>query len=78
MRKLRLIKIAIPEIAAYHGDDPDFRCSDCGMGVDKAYKCCPYCKAELDWDGVKIRDERFLEMGIALRRMKDAIQAQNR
>ena len=47
MRRLRLIKVVVPEIVAYFGATPeatrpDYRCTGCGYGVDKAYVCCPY------------------------------------
>lgn len=53
MRRLRLVKVVVPEIVAYFGSTPeatrpDYRCTGCGCGVDKAYVCCPYCGSELD------------------------------
>ena len=53
MRRLRLIKVVVPEIVAYfeatpEATRPDYRCTGCGCGVDKAYVCCPYCGSELE------------------------------
>lgn len=53
MRKLRLVKVVVPEIVAYFGAtsetmSPDYQCAECGCGVDEAYVCCPYCGSELD------------------------------
>ena len=48
MRKLKLIKVTVPEIVAYFGDnglaptEPEYQCT-CGMGVAREYKNCPYC-----------------------------------
>ncbi len=49
MRRLKLIKVVVPEIVAYFGQgsepmEPEYECS-CGMGVAEEYKCCPYCGA---------------------------------
>ena len=67
MRKLRLVKVVVPEIVAYFGAttetmSTDYQCSECGCGVDKAYVCCPYCGSELDWDKVRKPSQRFLRM----------------
>ena len=67
MRRLRLIKVVVPEIVAYFGATPeatrpDYRCTGCGYGVDKAYVCCPYCGSELDWDKVRKPSQRFLRV----------------
>lgn len=67
MRKLRLVKIAVPEIVAYiglHGSEPtepEYECS-CGMGVAREYKCCPYCGAELEWSRVRQPLKEFREL----------------
>ena len=67
MRRLRLIKVVVPEIVAYFGATPeatrpDYRCTGCGYGVDKAHVCCPYCGSELDWDKVRKPSQRFLRV----------------
>ena len=67
MRRLRLIKVVVPEIVAYFGvtpetKRPDYRCTECGCGVDKVYVCCPYCGSEFDWDKVKKPSQRFLRV----------------
>ena len=67
MRKLRLIKVVVPEIVAYFGATPeamkpDYRCAECGCEVDEEYVCCPYCGAELDWDKASKPSKRFLKM----------------
>lgn len=56
MRKLRLVKVIVPEVVAYFCQgaealEPEYNCSY-GMGVAKEYKCCPYCGAVLAWDKV--------------------------
>lgn len=43
MRRMRLIKIVVPEIVAYfvqgtEAPEPEYNCT-CGMGVAKEYKC---------------------------------------
>ena len=65
MRKLCLVKVVVPEIVAYFGAtsedaEPDYRCTECGCGVDKVYVCCPYCGSELAWDKVTNPSQRFL------------------
>ena len=67
MRKIRLVKVVVPEIVAYFGATsetmrPDYQCAECGCGVDEAYVCCPYCGSELDWDKVRKPSQRFLRM----------------
>lgn len=67
MRKLRLIKVVVPEIAACFGStaesmEPEYRCSECGCEVDITYVCCPYCGSELDWDKARKPSQRFLRM----------------
>ena len=55
MRKVRLVKVVIPEIVAYMGSDPDinnmepdYQCPECGFGVADDYVYCPHCGAELE------------------------------
>lgn len=66
MRKLRLIKVVVPEIVAYFGQgsepmEPEYECS-CGMGVAEEYKCCPYCGAELAWEQVRKPSKEFRKL----------------
>lgn len=66
MRRLRLIKVVIPEIVAYFSQcggmlEPEYQCT-CGMGVAKEYKCCPYCGAELAWDKVEQPSKEFRKL----------------
>ena len=66
MRKLRLIKVVVPEIVAYsiQGSKPmkpEYECS-CGMGVAEEYKCCPYCGAELAWERVRRPSKEFRKL----------------
>lgn len=67
MRKLKLIKVTVPEIVAYFGDnglaqtEPEYQCT-CGMGVAREYKNCPYCGAELEWDKVEQPSKEFREL----------------
>ncbi|MDU7027488.1 hypothetical protein [uncultured Robinsoniella sp.] len=50
MKRLRLIRVTVPELVVYRNPKlSEFRCS-CGMGVAEEYKSCPYCGAELDWN----------------------------
>lgn len=58
MKRIRLVKIVVPDIVAYfrYGMGPtesesEYQCS-CGMGVIKEYNYCPYCGAELAWDKI--------------------------
>lgn len=56
MRRLRFVKVVVPEIVAYMGLDsepmePNYQCS-CGMDIAEEYKYCPYCGADLSWDEV--------------------------
>lgn len=69
MRKLKLIKVVVPEIVAYIGSDkgienmePDYRCTECGFGVAEEYVCCPYCAAELDWKRVRKPTKKFRKL----------------
>ena len=66
MRKLRLIKVVVPEIVAYFGRgpgienmEPDYQCPGCGYGVADDYVACTHCAAELDWDNVRKPTESF-------------------
>ena len=66
MRKLRLIKVVVPEIVAYFGQgskpmEPEYECS-CGMGVAEEYKSCPYCGAELAWEQVRRPSKEFRKL----------------
>ena len=66
MRKLRLIKVVVPEIVAYsiQGSKPmkpEYECS-CGMGVAEEYKCCPYCGAGLAWERVRRPSKEFRKL----------------
>lgn len=64
MRKLKLVRVVIPEIVAYMSSDstvPEYECK-CGMGVAAEYKCCPYCGAELVWGKVRKPSKDFREM----------------
>ena len=69
MRKVRLVKVVIPEIVAYMGSDPDinnmepdYQCPECGFGVADDYVYCPHCGAELDWGHVRMLTERFRKL----------------
>lgn len=66
MRKLRLVKVVVPEVVAYFSQgseapEPEYNCT-CGMGVAKEYKCCPYCGAELAWDKVVQPSKEFRKL----------------
>ena len=66
MRRLKLIKVVVPEIVAYFGQgsepmEPEYECS-CGMGVAEEYKCCPYCGAELAWEQVRKPSKEFRKL----------------
>ncbi|MDB2016437.1 zinc ribbon domain-containing protein [[Clostridium] symbiosum] len=70
MRKVRLVKIVIPEMVTYIGPgpdidnmEPDYQCPECGFGIAHAYMFCPYCGAELDWRHVRMPTERFIKIG---------------
>lgn len=62
MKKLRFIKVVVPEIVAFHGDnytdlphmEIDYRCPNCGQGAAREFECCPYCKAEFAWNKVRV------------------------
>lgn len=69
MRKVRLVKVVIPEIVAYMGPgpdidnmEPDYRCPECGVGVADDYVSCPHCGSELDWRHVRMLTERFRKL----------------
>lgn len=36
----------------------DWRCAECNFKLDRKYKYCPNCGAELDWERV-VNDEEF-------------------
>lgn len=66
MRKIRIIRVVVPEVVSYYGPadgtmEPDFQCS-CGMGVAEEYKCCPYCGSELAWDKIQKPSKKFLKL----------------
>ena len=62
MRKIKIIKIVVPELVGYikHGTENfvDFRCT-CDMGVEQSYKYCPYCGSQLNWRGI---NKKFNEL----------------
>lgn len=65
MKKLKLVKVVVPEIIGYFGNsretmEPDYRCPECGMGVGDNYVCCPYCGSELAWGKTKKPSQGFL------------------
>ena len=69
MRKVRLVKVVIPEMVAYMGPgpdidnmEPDYRCPECGFGVADDYVSCPHCGSELDWRHVRMLTERFRKL----------------
>ena len=69
MRKLRLVKVVVPDIVAYMGEgpgfenmEPEYRCPVCGYGVADDYVCCPCCAAELDWENVRTPTKEFREL----------------
>lgn len=64
MRKIRFVKVVVPEIVAYIGSDvsdmaPDYRCPECGSGISNDYLYCPYCSVELNWEKVRKPSARF-------------------
>lgn len=66
MRKVKFVKIVVPEIVAYFGNGndsavPEYRCSECGYGVADDYTHCPHCGSELDWKRVKRPSQKFIE-----------------
>ncbi len=85
MRKVRLVKVVIPEIVAYMGSDPDinnmepdYQCPECGFGIAHAYMFCPYCGAELDWRHARTPSERFIKIGGTIAQFtKNVIEAEN-
>ena len=85
MRKVRLVKVVIPEIVAYMGSDPDinnmeqdYQCPECGFGIAHAYMFCPYCGAELDWRHARTPSERFIKIGGTIAQVtKNVIEAEN-
>lgn len=66
MRKIRFVKVVIPEIVYYivSGDEklPDYRCPECGNGVAEEYLNCPYCGSELDWKTKDKKSEEFQKL----------------
>lgn len=66
MRKIKFVKIVIPELVSVtiHGSKklPDYRCTGCGMGLSDDYSYCPYCGSELDWTKMDEKSEQFWNM----------------
>lgn len=69
MRKLKFVKVVVPELFAYYGPgpgidnmEPDYRCTECGFGVAEDYKCCPHCGAELNWERVQEPYKEFRKL----------------
>lgn len=69
MRKIKLIKVVIPEIVAYLGQGPeidnmypDYRCPECGFGVADDYVACPHCGSELNWEKVRKPSKEFRKL----------------
>ena len=67
MKKIKLVKVVVPEIVAYFGPDqdslePDFICPTCDHGVAKDYSVCPYCGSELDWKHTTKPSKKFIEL----------------
>ena len=66
MRKVKFVKVVVPEIVAYLGQGiinevPEYRCPECGFGVADDYSVCPYCSSELDWKHVKRPSKEFIK-----------------
>lgn len=66
MKRIRLVKVVVPEIVAYFGNTPEimeseYRCTECGLGIADDYVYCPYCGSEFAWDKVRKPSKRFLE-----------------
>lgn len=60
MRKIRFVKVAVPEIVShiisgndFENTEKDYRCPICGLGIAEEYLCCPYCMTEFNWSKVK-------------------------
>lgn len=66
MRKIKFVKVVIPEIVAYlcYGEErfPDYGCPECGYGVAEDYSHCPHCGAELDWKHTDEKSEEFKKL----------------
>lgn len=67
MRKMKLVKVVVPEIVAYFGNtpeamEPDYICTECGLEVADNYVYCPYCGSEFAWNKVKKPSQRFLRL----------------
>ena len=69
MKKLKLIKVVVPETVAYVGPGPDrsnmrlgYQCTECRSGIAKGYAYCPYCGSELDWDNERKPPAEILEL----------------
>lgn len=70
MKKLKFVKVVVPEVAAYtvygnNGDnvESDYRCPVCGMEIEKAFMSCPYCSSEFAWDKIeKPKNKEFQKL----------------
>lgn len=69
MRKLKLIKVVVPEIVAYIGPGsdidnmaPDYQCPKCKFGLSEWYYYCPCCGNELDWASVRKPSAKFVKL----------------
>ena len=65
MRKIRFIKVVIPEIVSYFCSDgikePDYRCTNCGTCVGTRDNYCNGCGSELDFTKVGEPSKGFRE-----------------
>lgn len=67
MRKIRFIKVVVPEVVAYwssngvHIKEPDYRCTNCGTHVGTRDNYCSGCGSELDFTKVGKPSKEFRE-----------------
>ena len=65
MRKIRFIKVVVPEVVAYWSSagvniiEPDYRCTNCGTHVGTEDNYCSGCGGELDFMKVGKPSEEF-------------------
>lgn len=66
MRKVKFVKVVVPEILAYLGNGnineiPEYICPECEHGIADDYSVCSYCSSELNWKSAKKPSKEFLK-----------------
>lgn len=66
MRKLKLVKVVHPELVGSicigGQENLEWRCPECGFGIDETWVSCPYCGSEIDSSDVNKKSRQFMKL----------------